>query len=151
MRQDKNQRARGGETVQTPVIKNPPPSSAFTLDTAIYAPVCSTLTYITHTRLPVRNTPTTLGHTQQSCLLHKEARDHFWPQGAVLQEKLWGSQVQVETTVVSSSPPTSRSEVLLSETLNKMFVCVGCLSSQQQASVSQDGSAQTILRAATLR
>ena len=33
------------------------------------------------------------------------------------------------------------------------FVClfVGCLTSQQQASVSQDGSAQTILHAATLR
>ncbi|KAK7097475.1 hypothetical protein V1264_004448 [Littorina saxatilis] len=36
--------------------------------------------------------PQTPEHILQTCPLHQEARTDHWPQGATLQEQLWGTK-----------------------------------------------------------
>ena len=66
---------------------NRPPSSACILDTATCAPWP-----VAHTRLPMRGSPT----NPTAHILSLVQRSQCWQTEATLQEKLWGSQEQLD-------------------------------------------------------
>ncbi|KAK7093477.1 hypothetical protein V1264_007222 [Littorina saxatilis] len=48
---------------------------------------------LSHTpNCPCETGPQTPEHILQTCPLHQEARTDHWPQGATLQEQLWGTK-----------------------------------------------------------
>ena len=66
---------------------------------------------------PCETAPWTQERILQSCPMHKEARNQFWPLRTTLHEKLWGFQAETTIYVIFStnikvwsfSPQTSRS------------------------------------------
>ncbi|KAK7092395.1 hypothetical protein V1264_008143 [Littorina saxatilis] len=68
-----------------------PSSSAYGLDTVDC--VHTHRLGLSHTpNCPCETGPQTPEHILQTCPLHQEARTDHWPQGATLQEQLWGTK-----------------------------------------------------------